>query len=262
MRLLANYTIRAVLYRPALRLLCALPGLAALTPAAAAETIQIVTEELPPYNFTEHGKLDGFSTEVVQAVLSELHLQGSFLSLPWARAYDTAKNSANVLIYSIARTPERENSFKWVGRIAPSDYFLFSLRGNKLSLVTLDEAKKYQIGTVNEDVGEQYLLARGFMKGANLQSSAKYEFNYEKLKLGRIDLAVLNELAAYHLAKKAGDDPEKVLLKSYHFPELGRDGFYMAFGARTPDSLVQRFKSGLDAVKKNGKYEAIRKKWL
>lgn len=246
----------------AIRRLCCLCAAVLCLPVLAGEPVRIVTEELPPYNFTEQGKLVGFSTEVVEAVLKEIHLQGNFQVMPWARAYDTAKNSESVLIYSIARTPEREKLFKWVGAIAPTDWYLFSLRDNKITLASLDEAKKYQIGTVNEDVGEQYLLSKGFAKGGNLQSSAKYEFNYEKLKLRRVDLWVLNELAAYHLAKKAGDDPDKVLNKAYHFPELGRDGFYMAFGARTPDSLVQQFKNGLDTVKKNGKYEAIKKKWL
>lgn len=230
--------------------------------AFSAESIRILTEEYPPYNFTENGKITGFSTEVVNAVLKEIKLQGDIQSMPWARAYETAQSTAGTLIYSIGRTTARDQLFKWVGVIAPADFYLFSLRGKNLKLDQLDDAKKYQIGTVNEDVGEQFLVSKGFVIGKNLQSSVKYEFNYEKLKLGRVDLWIMGELTAYHLARQAGDDPAKVLAKAYRISELGSDGYYMAFGIKTPDALVDRFRNGLATIKKNGTFDALKRKWL
>lgn len=230
--------------------------------AASGDTIKILTEEFPPYNFTENGRITGLSTEVVEAVLKEIRAQGDFQSLPWARAYETAQTSENTLIYSIGRTKEREKLFKWVGVIAPADYYLFSWQGKNLKFDLLDDAKKYQTGTVNEDVGEQFLVANGFVKGKNLQSSVKYEFNYEKLKLGRVDLWIIGELTGYYLARQAGDDPAKVLFKAHHITGLGSDGYYMAFGIKTPDALVDRFRNGLEAIKKNGTFDALKRKWL
>jgi polar amino acid transport system substrate-binding protein len=230
--------------------------------AVSGDSIKILTEEFPPYNFTENGRITGFSTEVVEAVLKEIRVQGDFQSMPWARAYETAQTSENTLIYSIGRTKEREKLFKWVGVVAPADFYLFSLQGKNLKLDQLDEAKKYQTGTVNEDVGEQFLVVNGFVKGKNLQSSVKYEFNYEKLKLGRVDLWIIPELVAYYLARQAGDDPAKVLVKAHHIADLGSDGYYMAFGIKTPDALVDRFRNGLETIKKNGTFDALKRKWL
>lgn len=240
-------------------------GLAALGlggSASADEPIRILTEEFPPYNFTEQGKITGLSTEVVEAVLKELKLQGTIQSLPWARAYDTAKNASGVMIYSIGRTRERESLFKWVGVIAPTDYYLFGLAGKAYRIDSLDMAKPYQIGTVNEDVGEQFLVARGFVKGQNLQSSVKYELNYQKLKMGRVDLWIMSELTANHLARQAGDDPAKTLAKVYHINDLSSEGYYMAFGRQTPDATVQQFRKALETVKRNGTFDALKKKWL
>ena len=59
----------------------------------------------------------------------------------------------DVLIYSIGRTAQREKLFKWVGVIAPTQYYLFSLPQRNLKLQRLEDAKEYQIATVNEDVG-------------------------------------------------------------------------------------------------------------
>lgn len=230
--------------------------------ASSQETVRIVTEEFPPYNFTRGGKITGLSTEVVEAVLKEMNVTGQIHSMPWARAYDTALNSENVMIYSIVRTEQRDKLFKWVGVIAPGDWYLFSLPSRKLRLKSLEEAKAYQTGTVNEDVGEQFLVSRGFVIGKNLQSSNKYEANYQKLKLGRVDLWVANRNVASHIAREAGDDPAKTLEVAYQFPDLGTQGNYMAFGPKTSDAYVQRFRQALEAIKKKGIYDAIQKKWL
>jgi polar amino acid transport system substrate-binding protein len=242
--------------------LCMVAMLGAALAARAADTVRIVTEEFPPYNLTQNGRITGLSTEVVEAVLKEIKLEGNFQSMPWARAYDIALGSENVLIYSITRTPNREKLFKWVGVIAPGDWYLYALPGRRLAVQDLDEAKKYQIATVNQDAGEQFLVSKGFVIGQNLQSSVKYEFNYEKLKLGRVDLWVSNGLVAAFLARQAGDDPAKALAPAYHFSDLGSDGFYMAFGPKTSDAFVERFRKGLETIKKNGSFEALKRKWL
>lgn len=240
-------------------LLCAVVALAL---PASAFTLKVVTEEFPPYNYTENGTITGFSTDVVQAVLKEVNLQGEFHSMPWARAYETAQAGEQVLIYSIGRNPMREKLFKWVGVIAPTQYYLFSLPQRKLRLERLDQAKSYQTASVNEDVGEQFLIANGFVKGQNLQSSVKYELNYEKLKRGRVDLWIMPELVAVHLARQAGDEPAETLARSFAITDLSSEGYYMAFGANTPDALVERLGKGLATIKSNGTYDALKKKWL
>lgn len=249
-------------YRKALALLFTV--LACLAPhTVTANEIRIVTEELPPYNMTLDSRLTGMSTEVVQAVLQEIGVQASIQSMPWARAYDIALNAENVLIYSIVRTAQREKLFKWVGNIAPMHWYLYAKPGRPIQLNNLDDARQYQIGTVKEDVGEQYLVSRGFSLGKNLQSSNKYAYNYEKLKYGRVDLWVANELNALYLVRQAGDDPARMLRPALSLPDLGGDdGLNMAFSLKTSDALVERFRQGLQAIRGNGRYAVIARKWL
>jgi polar amino acid transport system substrate-binding protein len=238
--------------------------LAALAfPARAAEELHIVTEELPPYNMTQNGQVTGLSTEVVQAVLKEAGVQAPIQSMPWARAYDIALNSENVMIYSITRTPQREKLFKWVGIVAPTHWFLFARSGSGIRLNTLDDARKYQIATVNEDAGEQYLVGKGFVIGKNLQSSSKYELNYEKLRLRRVDLWIANELNALYLVRQAGDDSGDAVTRVLALPELGSGGgLDIAFSLKTPDATVERFRKALQAIKRNGTYDTLQRKWL
>ncbi|GGM12307.1 hypothetical protein GCM10009425_24090 [Pseudomonas asuensis] len=235
-----------------------------LQPLHAEEvSLRVVTEELPPYNMTVSGKLTGFSTEVVEAVLAQAGLKGTFQSMPWARAYDTALHDENVLIYSIARIPQRDLLFKWVGVIAPAEWGLFSTRARDISLRTLEEARSYQIATVLGDVGEQYLQSQGFSTGLNLQSSNTYEQNYRKLKHGRVDLWIANAVMGKYLARQAGEDWNDVMTLAYPLTDFGRnEGLYMAFSNQTSDEVVARAREGLEQIKRNGIYEALKKKWL
>lgn len=225
--------------------------------------LQVVTEELPPYNMTVDGRLTGMNTEVVEATLKEAGLSAPIQSMPWARAYDLALHDDNVLIFSMARIPEREALFQWVGALATTRWFMYSYPDRPIPIQRLEDAKAYQNGVVKQDVAELYLLARGFRNGINLQSSNRRELNYEKLKFGHIDLWIANELNAIYLARQAGDDPAKTLVRVLALPNLGGDaGLYMAFSLNTPAPVVERLRQALQRVHDNGTYAAIARKWM
>lgn len=250
---------------PSFRHLCGTLLVAVLlgSQTAYASAITVVTEELPPYNMTVDGKLTGMGTEVVQAVLDELGEPAHIQSMPWARAYDIALNTENVLIYSIARTPKREDRFKWVGTIAPTRWYLFSLPGTQFNLKNLDDARQYQIATVKQDLGEQYLIDQGFAIGRNLQSSNKYEHNYQKLKAGRVDLWISNELNAHYLVRQTSDNPNETAVPQLSLDDIGgANGLCMAFSRSTSDEVVERFRQALARVQADGRYDAIAARWL
>lgn len=229
----------------------------------AGAGVTVVTEELPPYNMTVDGELTGMATEVVQAVLNELGEEARIQSMPWARAYDIALNSESVLIYSIARTPQREDLFKWVGIIAPTHWYLFSLPGTQFNLKSLEGARQYQIATVKKDIGEQYLIGKGFVVGRNLQSSNKYEHNYKKLKAGRVDLWIANELNAHYQVRQARGNQNETVVPQLSLGNLGgANGLYMAFSRNTPDERVERFRQALARIRADGRYDAIAGRWL
>lgn len=229
---------------------------------AAADSIRVVTEDIAPYSMMVNGQVTGMSTEIVQAVFKEAGLQANIEVMPWARAYDLALNMDNVLIYSISRTPEREALFKWVGVIVQPDWYLYCLAERPVTLATLDDARGHSIATVQDDVGEQYLLAHGFTLGRELQSSNKYEQNYRKLKVDHAELWISDQLNATYLMRLNGDDPATTLIPALPIPELSREGLSMAFSRNTPDGMVERFRAGLEAIHQNGTYDAIMQKWV
>lgn len=83
-----------------------------LSHAIQSTDLLVVTENLPPYNYKEGIAVKGVATEVVQALLKEVGLQADIHVLSWVRAYLKALEQPNVLIFSLVRTPEREEHFR------------------------------------------------------------------------------------------------------------------------------------------------------
>lgn len=244
-------------------ILCLLLGLLVFlaVPSGHAATITVVTEEYPPYNFTENGVIKGCSTEIVKEVLKRADISYTLDSFPWARSYNTALVAPDVLIYSIGRSEKRETLFKWIDVVAPYDIYLYKLkRRTDIKIASLDEAKHYRIGAVRDDVRAQFLEKNSFEQGKNLDLVTQDIQNIRKMMLDRIDLFPIDQLALIHILKLEGlaiEDFERVL----QLEDLST-GLYLAFSLKTDDALVEKCKAALAEIKKDGTYDAIMKKYL
>lgn len=220
--------------------------------------IQIVTENYPPYQYFQNKELTGLSVEVVKMMLIKLGLNIEISMLPFARAYKKATTEKNILIFSLARTPDREHFFKWVGMIAPAHNCLFALKERAdITITKLDAVSQYNIGAVREDVMEQYLKERSFV----VTSNSSHESNQKMLFSRRIDLWAVDELTAYFILRKNNNMSNQSIKKILCLEETSPGGVYLAFGSLTDDAIVEKFRKALAAIKENGFYNAILKKY-
>lgn len=84
----------------------------------------------------------------------------------------------------------------------PTSFFFLLIDRNDIQITSLEDVKKYRIGTVINDVREQFLLSKGFKIGVQLQSSQRYSQGFKKLILGRIDLWAMPEFTAVYIAQQ------------------------------------------------------------
>jgi len=139
--------------------------------SAWSQSLQIVTEEFPPYNYTENGLITGMSTEVVVAACKAVGLPNEIKVYPWARTYEIALSEPNTLIFSIARSPVREESFQWAGTVAPVQSCLFALKSRTdIDFDSLAGARKYYIITQLRGWIAQILLKQGFVEGKHFSA--------------------------------------------------------------------------------------------
>jgi polar amino acid transport system substrate-binding protein len=213
-----------------------------------AQTVQVVTET-SPFVFLQDGKVAGPATEVLEKTLHLAGIQDYRLNLyPWARAYDMALSEPNVLIYLVARTPEREAKFQWVGEFMQTRYHLYKLRYRAdIQARTLDAARNYTIGVMRDDLRHQYLQQQGFTR---LVVSAQTLENFAQLVNRKVDLVPLSESGAEAQCRNARFDCaglEKVLAL-----DSLTTGLYMAYSLDTPPAVVQRTQAAFKQLKANG----------
>ncbi len=241
--------------------LCLTPILLTVSHAAPSIDLQIVTEDLPPYNYKDGSEVKGVATEVVQALLDELGLQTDIRVIPWVRAYLMALKQPNVLIFSIVRTPEREALFHWVGKVSTAQSYLFKLATRQdIQLTSLDDARPYRIATWREDVREQYFVSQGFVRGKQLDSSGSPKQNIQKLMKRRIDLVAASDLSFYYLLRQLNYDSRQ-FAKAFKLEAVSLP-FYIALSKKTDPALVETFKNALNSLKKKGIFQAIQQKHL
>ena len=86
--------------------------------AAHAQLITFLTEESPPFNFSQGGKPAGLATDVVNEMIKRAGISPRFEILAWDPAYRRAQADKDTCLYSTARIENRERLFGWIGPIA------------------------------------------------------------------------------------------------------------------------------------------------
>lgn len=219
----------------------------------AGENLKIFGSEHPPYSYLKDGRPSGLCADIVRALLDDLNLQQEITIAPWARSYKTALEEPNVLLFTVARTAERESLFHWVGVIVSGETHLYGLHDrNDIVINRLDQAQRYKIGAVRDDIRAGFLRKNGF---TDLDEVTGSEINARKLAMGWIDLWVEEENAAPFVFEKIGLNPGEKLKKVYTL-DLHLDG-YLAFSRDSSPELVAKFRAALDRLKNSREYSRI-----
>ena len=221
-----------------------------------APALTLITEENPPFNFTQDGKPTGATTEVVEEIIRRLDIKAPIEVLPWARGYKRLQSEANVALFVTAQTPERKALFKWVGPLYLARTVFYAHKSRGLKIESLEDAKKVgAIATYKDDVREQILRSLGF---SNLDSSNSQHSNLRKLMSGRADLWVSDNISGPRIMRDEGirlNQLEEVY-------EIQVTPVFITFSQKTQDTVVQAWQETLDQMKADGSFWWLSSKWL
>ena len=173
-----------------------------------ADIFKVYTEQNPPYNFLEEKSVSGFSTHLLKMLFAKCghQLSGNTIQLlPWARAYHEALHEKNTMLYSMARTHEREAFFQWVGPIGKMTLAIIAKKSRHLDMTTPMALHRYKIATIPDTASEKALLSLGFHVN-ELERFANIFSQLKKLKENRIDAVVLSVESAFSSLEKMGCD--------------------------------------------------------
>lgn len=233
-----------ILHLPVAILLCLfLPSLHANN----LQSLNYLTETAPPYNFKTDNKLQGIAVDLLIESLKQLKQPLNperIRLLPWARAYKLTQTGTNTVLFSTARTKEREKQFKWVGPISSSRIVLMAHISQNIKINSVADIKKYNVGSIRQDVGGQLveslkLVDSEVIPANNVNSLIKM------LTSNRIQLWATEENIGRWSIKQAN-------LSSAAFETvyvLQESSLYYAFSKDVDDELLQQLQEGLESLK-------------
>jgi len=218
----------------------------------AAQGLTILCEDDPPLQYQDKdGKITGLTVEVVREIQRRVGSAEEIKLVPWARGYDAALAGPNIVLFSMARTPERERLFTWVGPVMETIYGFFARSDSRISIASIDEAKLAgRIGVYANDARDLILTRLGF---TNLDRTTDNITNVKKLMAGRIDLYAGSSTQIAEDARAAGYAPSD-LREVFPFQRVR---LYVTLSQGTSPAAVSAWAAAFAAMHADGSFRRI-----
>ena len=221
--------------------------------------IQILSEESYTLNYTHtDGQLKGYAAELIRAVMDDTGLDYQVTVKPWTRTFQETIATKDTLIYSIARTAEREEQFIWIGKIITLKNFVYGLSTSDDSKkISVDELKQHYIAVAKDSVNHHYLKRNNFKKIVYISS---YAHAFTLLKRGRVKYFTSSTMGVMQYLKKNNLNAKMIepIMPIHNYnPTL-----YFAANIQTEPSIIKKVKGSFNRIIENGTYHKIMKPLL
>lgn len=233
-------------------LLAALPLLAAIT--AGAGPLKIYGMENRPVTFMDGGRAAGMAVDLIEEIQRRLGEHQPVELIPWARA-NTLAHGPDVMLAAVVRTPERDH-LHFVGPIFTSRISAYAVKGRLPELRARDPAlTSLRAGAQRSTVFSSLPKRMGYHLTDETNSA---DIAVKMLMSKRFDLWFTAEELMPGAMLRAGFKPSQVELAF----NLSVEGVYFAFSPGTDDNVITAWAATLRAMKHDGSYLRIHRKWL
>ena len=208
------------------------------------ESFKAYSENMPPYNYIENGKVSGISTEILKRITKNSTVYISKIEiLPWKRSYEKVLGTKNTVLYSAGRSAQREKLFTWVGPIDSMRVGVVAKKSNKFNISKITDFKRYKVGTIKSSFVEQKLIKQGIDR-VNLDSFISIKSQVKKLVSGRVDMLAFSIPAICYFLQEIGEnlnDYEEIYL-------LGKADLYFAFNKDSDKEIINELNRNIQNI--------------
>lgn len=206
-----------------------------------AETLTLATEPYPPFVVVEGDKITGGGVTIIDLIMRDTGQDYRIEVMPWARALMLAQREPMRCAFATARTPERQDLFKWVMPLLIVKSYLVTAAGSGVKATTLDEAKRYIVGAQLNDNRHRTLMRLGFPR---IDPTSDINLSLRKLANHRIDLLPLTEEALDVLVAR-GEKLERTV-------QLTEEQLGIACNPSVPDTIIEAMNANLKRLQETG----------
>jgi polar amino acid transport system substrate-binding protein len=224
------------------------------------DSIKLMTEEYPPYNFTKDGELKGIAVDVMVLMLEKMKSNRGRKDIevvPWARGYKTVLETPNTCLFTMAWTKKRSTLFKFVGPLEKFDSAaVFAKKSRKMVVKSYQDLKPYKIGVLRYDIAQDNLVENGLKD--NIVEVSSPDFLAKMLAADRVDMWAYGEESVPIIFNRNGIDPDGF---EKAFSWNTGDSYY-AFNRETPDHVVEKYQAAFDSLKREKRVQAIIRQYV
>jgi polar amino acid transport system substrate-binding protein len=163
--------------------------------ARAAEPVQLVSTEYPPYMGAALPN-GGITVDIVTRAFRRAGYEPTVTFRPWARALEEAKDGQYDGVVFVWRSPDRAKWLAFSDALPTNQIGLYKLKSEAIPFHTLADLRPYLIG-----VGRGYANPAAFeAAGLNTENGLDDGENLRKLAAHRLDMVLIDRgVAAYLL---------------------------------------------------------------
>jgi len=238
------------------------PAPAAAAPASAAAPapkVYVVGTDAayaPFESQNEKGEIVGFTIDVVNAAAAKAGIQVKFVNTPWEGIFNAlTQGDRDMVASSVTITDERKQTMDFT-----NPYFdavqLIAVKENS-KIAKFDDLKKAKVGVQTGTTGDEAVTKLLGKASTNIKRFEGTPLALKELESGGVDAVVAdNGVVIHYVANNPGGKFKMVSDKSFA-PE--QYGFAVKKGNT---ELLGKMNEGIAAIKADGSYNAIFKKYF
>lgn len=229
--------------------------LTALSTLAFADTVRLTNGDWLPYlsRTPPHGEV----SQIIAAAFAHEDVSVTWGFFPWSRSYILARDGRWDGSAAWSCTRERFRDFYFSEAIEPIRYVFFHLSDRTFEWDDMADLKGLRIG-LTQDYSYGPALEEAAQKGwFTTDTTTSDEVNFRKLLAGRIDVFPMDIRAGLALIQKSLSVQQATRL-TYHPRVLHAANLHLILSRKVAgnQALMQRFNSGLQAVRDTGQPES------
>ncbi|AKB46695.1 hypothetical protein MSKOL_0918 [Methanosarcina sp. Kolksee] len=216
-------------------------------PSIGLSQLNYLTEEWAPFNYQKDENVTGISVEILEAVFKNIGVNLSRADVrivPLEEGFQTAQNNTSTVLFSIARTPEREPLYKWAGPFTKASFVLYAPVSNNITISSPEDLNQYRIGVVQGSIENNLLTSQG-VTASQIVNGKTPEDLLRMLEESQIDLWATGDLAGRNQMLQTAADPNAYEIVY----TLSENDLYYIFSKDVPDTLVSAFQQTLENVR-------------
>ena len=131
--------------------------------SAHTDNFWILTNPEAPFVVQDEKRnLSGYVVDLVKGILEQAQIKQDILAAPWERVEREARTKANVLVFALARTPEREDQYHWITPITANVFAIYAKTSSNLDLTQFNQLSRLNhIAVLQGDVRQKILQENG-----------------------------------------------------------------------------------------------------